>query len=222
MADPKLIFRERLKLDEVEKTRLSYEDLFQVKTEEDVDCQEVLERNNLEWTRRMNETRQLAIKEGYDAGLNDGESKARKRIDEQLHHFEAALMELDRRLQQTIEEIKPGITSLVFDIAEKVIGVPIQNEQLQKWVVATVEHTLESITDHSKIHITVAEADYDAIKELMQKVSGLKKIKVDYSATLKPGEFIIDSPHHAVVNSFSKKLEDLRMSAPLNDWGKKK
>lgn len=222
MADPKLIFRERLKLEDVDKTRLSYEDLFQVKTEEDVDYHEVLERNNLEWTRRVNETRQLAIKEGYDAGLNDGESKARKRIDEQLHHFEAALMELDRRLQQTIEEIKPGITSLVFDIAEKVIGVPIQNEQLQKWVVDTVQHTLESITDHSKIHITVAEADYDAIKELMENVSELKKIKVDYSATLKPGEFIIDSPHHAVVNSFSKKLEDLRLSAPLNDWGKKK
>ncbi|TNE71801.1 hypothetical protein EP331_08470 [bacterium] len=222
MPDPKLIYRERLQQDEVEKTRLSYEDLFQVKTDEEVDYQEVLERNNLEWTRRVNETRQLAIKEGYDAGLTDGETQARKRIDEQLHHFEAALMEIDRRLHQTIEEIKPGIVSLVFDMAEKVIGVPVENDSLKTWVVDTVRTTLETITDHSKIKITVAEADYDAVKELMEKLPEFKKVTVTYTGRLNPGEFEIDSPHHAVLNSFSKKLDDLRAAAPLNDWGKKK
>lgn len=222
MADPKLIFRERLNQDTVEKTRLSYEDLFQVKSDEDVDYQEVIERNNLEWTRRVNETRQIAIKEGYDAGLTDGETLARKRIDEQIHHFEATLTELDKRLQQTIEEIKPGIVSLVFDLAEKVIGVPVENEKLKVWVVDTIRHTLESITEHSKIKITVAEADYDSVKELIDKLPDLKKVTVNYSGSLNPGEFEIDSPHHAVLNDFSKKLEDLRIAAPLNDWGKEK
>lgn len=220
MADPRLIFRERFKSDELEKTKLSYEDLFQVKSDEDVDYKEVLERNNLEWTRRLNDTRQLAIKEGYDAGLNDGEQIARKRIDEQLHHFEAALMDLDRRLFQTIEEIKPGITSLVFDIAEKIISVPVQNEALQKWVVESVSKALEDISDHVKIDIVVSETDYDAVKELLEKLPELKKIKITYSGKLLPGEFSIESPHNAIINNFTKKMADLRNAAPLNDWGK--
>lgn len=219
MADPKLIFRERFKTEELEKTKLSYEDLFEVKSDEDVDYQEVLERNNLEWTRRLNETRQLAIKEGYDAGLNDGEQLARKRIDEQLHHFEAALMDLDRRLFQTIEEIKPGITSLVFDIAEKVISVPVQNEALQKWVVESVSKALEAISDHVKIEITVAESDYESVKELVEKLPEMKKIKIVYSGKLSPGEFKIESPHNAIINDFTKKMADLRNAAPLTDWG---
>lgn len=219
MPDPRLIYRERLQNQDVDKAKLSYEDLFQVKSNDEVDYQEVIERNNLEWTRRLNETRQLAIKEGYEAGLNDGEAKARKRIDEQLHHFEAALMDLDRRLLQTIEEIKPGITSLVFDVAEKVISVPVQNEALKNWVVQSVAKSLEDISDHTKIDITVSEADYDAVKELIEKLPELKKIKIDYSGKLSPGEFSIESPHHIVVNSFAKKLSDLRKAVPLNDWG---
>ena len=219
MPDPKLIFRERFQVAEVDKTKLSYEDLFQVKSNDEVDYQEVIERNNIEWTKRMNDTRQLAVKEGYDAGLNDGETKARIRIDEQLHHFENALMELDRRLQQTIEEIKPGITSLVFDLAEKVIGVPVDNEGLKNWVVESVSTALEEIGDHTKVEIEVSEADYDSIKEVIEKLPELKKIKLNYSASILAGEFRIETPHNVIMNNFAKKLADLRLAAPLADWG---
>jgi flagellar biosynthesis/type III secretory pathway protein FliH len=219
MADVRLIFREQLQYQAKDKTKLSYEELFEEKPTEDVDYQDVIERNNLEWTRRLNETRQLAIKEGYQAGFSDGEAKARQRIDEQLNHFENALMELDQRLRNTIEEIKPGVTSLVFDMAEKVIGVPVENEQLQLWVQESVKKTLDSISENTKIEILVSEYDYESIVTLMEKTPGIDKIKVNYSKTFKPGEFKIESSHDVTVNNFSKKMADLRKSIPLQDWG---
>lgn len=220
MADIRLIYRERLHNKDKEKARLSYEDLFEVKPVEEVDYHEVLERNNIEWTRRLNDSRQQAIKEGYEAGIADGEFKARQRIDEQLHHFENALMELDNRLRQTIEELKPGITSLVFDIAEKVIGVSVENEPLQQWVTQTISSVLSPISEHAKIEITVAEFDFESVKTLISKLPRADKILVTYSKSLKPGEFKIETPQQAIVNNFAKKLTDLRQSAPLTDWGK--
>ena len=219
MADVRLIYREQLKYQAKDKTKLSYEELFEEKPTEEIDYQDVIERNNLEWTRRLNDTRQTAIKEGYQAGFSDGEAKARQRIDEQLHHFENALMELDQRLRNTIEEIKPGVTSLVFDMAEKVIGVPVENEQLQKWVQESVKKTLDSISENTKIEIVVSEYDYEAIVALMEKMPGVEKIKVSYSKTFQPGEFNVETPHDAVVNNFTKKMADLRKSIPLQDWG---
>ncbi len=219
MADVRLIYREQLKYQAKDKTKLSYEELFEEKPTEEIDYQDVIERNNLEWSRRLNDTRQAAIKEGYQAGFSDGEAKARQRIDEQLHHFENALMELDQRLRITIEEIKPGVTSLVFDMAEKVIGVPVHNEQLQTWVKESVKKTLDSISENTKISIVVSEYDYEAIVALMEKMPGVEKIKVSYSKTFQPGEFNVETPHDAVVNNFTKKMADLRKSIPLQDWG---
>jgi flagellar biosynthesis/type III secretory pathway protein FliH len=219
MADARLIYRERLNYHEKDKTRLSYEELFEEKPVEEIDYQDVIERNNLEWTRRVNETRQAAIKEGYQAGFYDGEIKARQRIDEQLHHFENALMELDLRLRQTIDEIKPGVTSLVFDIASKVIGVPVNNNELKTWVVNSVKKALDTISDNAKMDITVSEVDYESVKVLMEKIPSVEKIKIGYSKSLKPGEFKIETPHDVIVNDFAKKMADLRKSVPLQDWG---
>lgn len=221
MSDPKLIFKERFSLDKDEKARLNYEDLFQVKSEEDVDYQEVIERNNLEWTKRLNETKQLAIKEGYDAGLSDGEAKAVERIDEQLHHFEEAIMELDRRLTQTIDEIKPGVSALVFDIAEKIIGVPITNKRLTKWVEEQIIQNLKTLTDNTKVEILVSEYDYESIKQVMDSIQTTHSIQVKYSNDLLSGEFKIDTPYASIINNFKKKMEDFRDSAPLADWGKR-
>lgn len=220
MPDPKLIHKERFNVEETQKARISYNDIFKIEDEEDVDYSEVIERNNLEWSRRLNEAKQEAVREGYEAGVQDGKEKAKAVIEDQLHHFERALMDLDQRLQHVVDDLKPGVTSLIFDLAEKVIEVPVRTEELEAKVLEQVESALEQISSKRDIKITVAEEDYEAIHTLLEKLNFGGQVDIRYDETLNAGEFRIDTPHQAVINSFRKKLEDIRANLSVKDWGR--
>lgn len=220
MPDPKLIHKERFNVEEAQKARISYNDIFRMEEEDDVDYSEVLERNNLEWSRRLNEAKQEAVREGYEAGVQDGKEKAKEVIEDQLHHFERALMDLDQRLQHVVDDLKPGVTSLIFDLAEKVIQVPLRSEELEAKILEQVEEVLEEISEKREIKITVAEQDYDAIHTLLEKLNYGGQIDIRYDGNQNPGEFRIDTPNEAIINNFRKKLEDIRANLSVRDWGR--
>lgn len=218
MPDPKLIHKERLQVEDKEKAKLSYLDIFKADERKDIDYESLIERTNQEWMRKMNDARQQSVQEGYEAGLRDGEENAKEIIEFQLHHFETILKELDEKLNSILNSIRPGVTQLVFALLEKLIEVPFEQDNLKEWVTQKINENIDGLLKQQDITITVSEQDYDAVNALMKKMEPKHNIKITYSTHIHSGEYKLETPEEAVINNFKKKLNDLKQQIPLDTW----
>ncbi len=216
----KVIDKTRLQLEEEKdfRKRLSYDMVFLDKPEVDEDLERMLAQNNAQWEQRIVKERQKAVEQGYAAGFEDGKQKAKTEIDLHLNTFEQALNQFEQILHDTIAVLETATHSLVFDLAEKVIGVPVENETLKEKVAKAIEQFLKELEDDHKAVITVSDSDYDSIVYLKEKVTHLKHIAIERNSELNPGEFKVDSNHAALIQNFKKNLNDFRQTAKLSDW----
>lgn len=218
---PKVIEKDRLRVkddNEQQKARLSYEMVFVDKEEVDEDVSRAVERVNTEWEHRLINEKQKAVDQGYAAGFEDGMQKAREEIDTHLGTFNQALDDLEGYLTETISALKPAVNALVFDLAEKVIGVPVESEALREKVFGQIEQFLKQLDDDHKAVITVSEQDYDSVQHLKEKADHLRHIAIERDAGLNPGEYRVESNHGVLLNDFKKTLTDFRNSSKLDDW----
>lgn len=218
---PKVIEKDRLKVDEPSgnAARLSYEMVFVDKEDVDEDKAILVEKLNTEWEHRLLKERQKSVDQGYAAGLEDGKKKAKAEIDQHLGTFEQAIHDLDQHLNETLEALKPGLHAMVFDLAEKVIGVPVSSEELQDKVKNQIEQFLKELADDSKAAITVSDHDFDSIQFLKEKITHLRQIEIERDPNLQPGEYRVDANHGVLLNNFKKILADFRSSTKIPDWG---
>ena len=225
----KLIFKERLDYEEADSTRLSYDVIFrkpeferQIEEQEAVEQQqqveEALAQQKEQFESRLQVEKQQAAQQGYDKGFSEGQEEARNLISESLETFRQSLAELDTRLTKLTEEIKPGVTSMVFDLAEKVIQVPVQSDELTEIVRSEVERIVRGVDDELKITIYVSPDDFDAIEEMVAQFD-LKRIDVKANQSLQPGEYGVETNEETVVRRFQKSLRDMREELNVEDWG---
>ena len=220
MPAPKVIYKEKFNLRDEESSRLSYEDLFSFKDEVDISVADAIERNNIDWNKKLTDARKSSLKEGYDAGFEDGVRKAREEIDAKVGAFEQVLMQIDQRLDKLVEDLRPGITTLVFDLAEKVIEVPVRTEALEAKLNDEIGRALKSINESAKVHITVSGYDYDVVKPLVESTAGKHAITIDYDDNLRTGEYRIETTEEAVISNYRKSLKEIRDNLSLDEWGK--
>jgi flagellar assembly protein FliH len=228
MASSKLIYKERLDMDEADATRLSYDVVFrqpeiereQEEAEEQAsqeELQQAIEENDRQWQQRLEEVRNQAQQEGYQRGLEEGRQQATKRIDQRLDAFKQALDEAGNKVEQVVEELSPGVTTMIFEVAEKIIGIPLDSAQLRERVRREVRSTLERLDESLRIQVYVSHQDFESIQKVTQQYEN-RNIHVQADETLQPGEYFVETNREAVVRNFQKSLADMRDDLRVEDW----
>ena len=212
----KVIHKEQIRFGEEQKARLSYDMVFDESHDEiDQDTRQVLEQTEKEWEAKLVRERQSAIEEGYQAGYNDGYTKAKEEIDQQVAPVRQALNELNTQIAGFSEQIKPAVTSLIFEIAEKVISVPVENEALQHQVTRAVGEWLNRLQDEQQVWIYVSEADYEAVRSLLSEQDS--HVKLSVVAEMDPGEFRVETNHQAIIQDFKRHLATFRSQTEVKE-----
>lgn len=212
----RIIQKDQLRVDEKESARLSYDMVFEQDHEEmDSDARELLEQTRAEWEKKLVRERQKAIEEGYQAGYRDGYEQARQEVEQQLSPVKQALEQVESRLETFTEEIKPALTTLVFELAEKVLSVPVENEDLKQQVAATVKTWLDRFRNEQQVNVYVSETDFETVKQLVK--DDQNAVVLNVSPEVNPGEFHIETNHQAVIQNFKKHLTHLRSKSEVKE-----
>lgn len=224
----KLIYKERLDFDEKDSTRLSYDVVFrqpeiereEVEAEEKANLEELqqaVEENDRQWQQRLEEVRSQAQKEGYQRGLQEGQQQARQIIQERLGTFQQALDDAGNKVEQLVSELAPGVTTMIFEVAEKIIGIPLNHPQLRERVRREVRSTLERLDESLRIQVYVSTNDYESVQQITNQYQN-RNIHVQADDTLQPGEYFVETNQEAVVRNFQKSLRDMRDDLRVEDW----
>lgn len=216
-VEHKVIERDRFVLSGDAPKKLSYEMIFLPKQEEptSIDLLQALERSNREWAARLADEKQKAVKQGYEAGFTDGEAKARSLIRDQIRPAELALQEAALYMQQYAEQLKPELLELVFLLAAKVVGVPVDSAGLKALIAAEIQSYLQELAEKTSVHIRVADPDYDTVQHVVQETPVKNAIEIIRDTALKPGEYRIETNFELISRSLEQRLDDFRKSAGL-------
>ncbi len=204
-------------------TRLSYEMLFQEKPSRNngyktnIEVNELLKENDLEWEARLEEAKQQAREEALKEGYSEGKKDALNEVKQHLLPIREAIADVDGRINKLMNELKPHLANLVFNLTEKVLEVPVYNEDLQHRVGEEVHKILGEIEEGTKIKIAVSPEDYQIISDLTSSGDLLKKTDIHYDKSLNPGEYRIETRYELIVKNFRKMLNDLKESTALSE-----
>ena len=212
----KVIHKEQLQFEDKEAARLSYDMVFEENHDEmDEETRQLMEQTKAEWEKKIVRERQQAIEEGYKAGYKDGYEKAKQEIEEQIAPVRKALEQVDLQLSTFTEEVKPALTSLIFELAEKVIRVPVENEEIKTQVTEAVQSWLQKLQNEQQVLVYVSEADYESVRHLTEDQRN--DVQLQTTPDLNPGEFHIETNHHAVIQNFKKHLLNIRSKTDVKE-----
>ncbi len=232
--DKKNIDSENLFVNAEECQRLSYEMLFSDNgyengdnhsgDEEENDKEEYqsqrdqlneLKRLKKKWEQKLEDAKEEAYQQGLEEGKQQGEEQAMDAIEQQVESLKGMLDSVDGRIDELMEDLKPHIATMVFDVTEKIIGLPVKSETLKEKVAAEVRKILASIEKELQINVKVAATDYGYIVRALKDLPNTDHIEITSTESLNTGEYSIDTKHERVVKSFKKMLQDFRERVAL-------
>lgn len=214
-------------------SRLSYRMVFESeealakrKLIPDDEVQQLLKERDTDWEKRVKLEQIKSHREGYDKGYSDGSEQASKEtrvsteeeIFRSVEGLKEALMQVEENIRELHKEIEPGITSLIFSIAQQVIGIPVHNEALENQIKLELGKVLHEMDSVQKITIHCSEHDFSNVQRLCADVK-LEKVHVQASTELNPGEFQVFTDQRKVIRSFKKSLLELQEKLTIERWG---
>ena len=228
MPKRKLIYKENLDLDYEESTRLSYDVIFrepemkqeiaeQEEIQEREDLEKALEKQRQEFESKLSVAKEQAAQKAYQKGFAEGEKEAREAIAASLDTFKDALQNVETKIESLAEELNPGITTMVFELAEKILQIPVDSPELRDAVKQEVSNIFQTLDNELSVKIWVSPPDTPTIEELTGNFD-LKKITVLKDENLNPGEYSIETSEKTIERKFKKLLDDIRHNTELEQW----
>lgn len=214
--------------------RLSYRMIFeedeaieQRKLIPDTEVDELLAAKDDEWQKRVKLEQIKSHRQGYEKGYADGEKEATEKTREQtkgevvnsFQGLQQALSHVEENLSQLHSQIEPGICSLVFAIAEQVIGIPVHKKELEEQISRELRSIFKSMQDAQKIELWCSRTDLQYVESLTIDLS-LSNIVIETDGELLPGEYRVETNQRKVVRDFKKSLNELMGQLPIEQWGK--
>jgi flagellar biosynthesis/type III secretory pathway protein FliH len=200
--------KEVLELEEAEVVELSPEEMVQ---------QARIDRD-MKWKLKVEKTREEAYDVGYEEGKAAGYMHAQFDLEKKLDFIndtiERGLNEWKRRQ----ELIDPGILDLAFEIAETILGFPVEHPEIRNKLELSLGPLLERIDNQSKPVLLVAESDFEYIQLLKEEYAPNTFIKIRVDQNCRPGEFRFESTDEVVVQNVKNTLIEFRKNLPIPTW----
>lgn len=193
----------------------------------DDEVEQMLAARDEEWKKRVKLEQIKSHRQGYDKGYQDGELEATEKTRESttgevvnsFQGLQGALNHIESNIQELHKEIEPGVCSLVFSIAEQVIGIPVHKKELEDQVKSELERIFKSMDESQKIEIWCSRSDLQYVQSLSADLN-LKKIIIETDPELKPGEYRVETNQRKVIRNFKKSLSEMMDQLTIEHWGK--
>ena len=188
------------------------------KEESKVDVKNLIQKRDKKWKKRLAKAREEAFKKGRQQGYEDGFSEAEQQVDDKLHRLEALVAEAHSDWEKRHQQLNPGLLDLVFDIAEKIVGLPVENPAIREKLEEELSGLLHETEDEIKPQLWLSKQDYNFVEDLVKKYAPELSISIRISEACNPGEFEFETKKETVVHRFKEKLRDLRENITLPSW----
>ncbi|SMO59408.1 FliH/SctL family protein [Fodinibius sediminis] len=167
------------------------------------------------WKQKIAVAQEEAYQKGWEEGQQAGREEALSSMEQHLAPLQEAMGAMDQEINSLIEELKPYMATMTFDIAEKILDIPLDDKELREKVSAEIRNTLSAIDREIMIKITVSEKDYGYVVRKMKDVPHSNYLQISGSDKLKTGEYTIDTEKESIVKNFKKMLRDFREKVAL-------
>lgn len=186
--------------------------------EETIDAGALLRKRDHKWKKRLQRARKAAYQKGVEEGHQEGLVQAREEIDGKIERLEAILSQSHKEWQQRKQKLIPGLLDLVFDLAEMIVGLPVENPKVRESMEEELSTLLHEADKEIKPIVWVSESDYAYVEKLVEKYATEVMVNIRISKTYNPGEFAFDTDRETVVRDFKEMLNDFRKSLSLPSW----
>ena len=198
---------------DMESTQLRYTNGFdRVDTITAEALQTALEEKEKLWERRFEHVRNSSLREGYQAGLEEGKAAAQGEYREKAVQMQKMMGEIEKRVEEHFAGMEPAIADLVFKIAGKVLQVPVEDKGLKKQVADDIQQALRELTNKSQVVVSVSASDYETVEPLLRRSVTNVYIDISLHDDLNPGEYLIETPNEIIEKNFSRILDRLNKS----------
>lgn len=188
------------------------------KSETKVDVKKLIKKRDDKWERRLEKARKEAFEKGRECGYKDGFNEAEQQVDDKLNRLEELVEKAHQDWDHRHKLLNPGLLDLVFDMVEKIVGLPVENPEIREQLEEKLSKLLHETDDQIKPKLWVSEQDYQFVEELVEKYSPELSISIRISEDCNPGEFEFETQNETVVHRFREKLADLRDNLTLPSW----
>lgn len=172
---------------------------------------EELQKEKEHWQQEKERERKQAHDSGYEEGFQKGESEGLASYQEKLEQVQrmSKLAEVD--YQQYLEQGKQDILDLSIKLANKIIGLSLEDEP-ERWM-TLVHKAVDEVRDHDSVKIVVSSDWYEKTlghKEELANVVHNKRLLVVPDQKLKGHACFIETPFGRIDASVDSQLKMIK------------
>lgn len=212
----RVITRDYLVLVDRESTQLRYTNGFDRDSVSNEALQKALEEKEKLWERRLEHVRNSSLREGYQAGLEEGKSLVQGEYHEKAVRLQKMLDAIENKIEEHFTSLEPAIGDLVFKLAGKVLQVPVEDKGLKQQVADDIRQALRELTDKSQVVVSVSAQDYETVEPLLRRSGTNGYIEISLHDDLNPGEYMVETPNEIIEKNFERILSRLNKSYQIS------
>lgn len=228
MSFNKVIDNDKIIWNQKDSAKLDYRMIFEdhdaekekkIKEQKKAEIREILKENDAEWELELKKATEEAYQKGLSQGLEQGYQAAQKEIDEKFKSLEKAFANAYEEWSQRQKELEPGLLDTVFYLAEKIVGIPVENDKIRIRMEKELSGLLRRLDTELRPTILVSKCDYDFAVELIEKNKSETLVHLGVSDECNPGEFVFETDREMVVKKFRIILNEFRKNmTSLPTW----
>ncbi len=233
MEDQKILHTEDINWYEKDENRLDYDPAFEGKgykkstkdgsaegatKEPQVDVKQLIKKRDQKWEKRLAKAREEAFEEGRQQGLKEGVEEAEEQIEDKLGRLEQLVEKAHRHWNERHQTLNPGLLDLVFDMVEKIVGLPVENPKIREQLEEELSVLLHQTDKKVKPQLWICEKDYEFVEGIVEQYAPELPLSIRVSEDCNPGEFEFETDKETVVHRFREKLADLKENMTLPSW----
>ncbi|MDR8394255.1 hypothetical protein NC796_24110 [Aliifodinibius sp. S!AR15-10] len=228
MQNQKILDSDQISWYSEEKAQLDYEMIFneageaareeEKRKEEEVDFKKLLRERDRKWKMRLKKAREHAYAEGFEEGKQKGRQEARAEIDDRLTALQGIVEASHKEWEKRQKLLDPGLLDLVFDLAESILGIPVENPAIREKLDEELGALLQRVGDHATPLLWVSETDYEYVEQLKSKYNAQASVNIQVSEECNPGEFKFETDQKTVVCDFREMLHNFKQNLSLPSW----
>lgn len=234
MKAPRVLDNEQINWYKKDNTRLNYKMLFsdedtpeqtfavEEREAEEIDPEQLVHQARVDrdqkWKLKVEKTREEAYSEGFEEGKATGYEQAQQELESKLDFIHHTIEEGLKEWKKRQELLDPGVLDLAFEIAEAVLGIPVERSQIKTSLELSLGPLLERIDNQSKPVLLVAESDFEYIQLLKNEYAPDSFIRIRVDENCRAGEFRFESTDEVVVQNVKNTLKEFRKKLPVPSW----
>lgn len=184
-------------------------------SQEDVDL--LLDEQKQYYHQIWEKEKQKVHKKAYNEGFGAGKDQVLQTIEKSMENIRQAVNEGEQSFKKMLDNLKPYMTALVFDLAEKIISLPIKSTKLEKKVEEEIRTMLTCVGEEAQVKVTVPEVDFELLQESLSKLNESDRMKLYSSSELKSGEYCLETKEEKIIKDLKKILKEYRETITFGD-----